>query len=278
MDLDGSGSKKLLAIDVGNTNTVIGVFRGDILSARWRIATDSRRMADEYAALFQSLFGLNGIMSGDIAGCILCSVVPPAQLMLQAALQTYWDIDPVVVSSTLDIGIEILYSPRQAVGADRIANAIATVRYYGTPAIVVDFGTATTFDAISSTGAYIGGAIAPGLEVSEEALFSRTAQLPRVPLQVPISAIGENTVMSLQSGLLYGHAGLVDGLVARMSEELGPGVRVIATGGLAKVIAPLTSSVQHVDVDLTLNGLYLLYHRALAHADAAGIRQDQSLA
>jgi type III pantothenate kinase len=251
----------LLALDVGNTNIVAGVFAEEALIARWRLTTEARRTADEYAVLLRSLFQAADVDLHGIDGVIIASVVPAAQDTLVHAIEQYWHLEAMTVSQHLDIGIPVCYNPASAVGADRLANAMAAIALYGTPAVVVDFGTATTFDVISPRGEYLGGAIAPGLEISEDALLSRTAQLPRVALQPPPSAIGTSTVTSLQSGILFGYAGLVDGLVHRISVELGGDVHVIATGGLATTVSPLADSVQHVDVDLTLVGLRLIHER-----------------
>ncbi len=251
----------LLALDVGNTNIVAGVFEDDGLIARWRLTTEARRTADEYAVLLRSLFQAADVDGTNVDGVVIASVVPAAQETLKQALEQYWHIEAMTVSHELDFGIPVRYNPPNAVGADRLANAIAAIALYGAPAIVVDFGTATTFDVISSRGEYLGGAIAPGLEISEDALLLRTAQLPRVALHPPSSAIGTSTVTSLQSGILFGYAGLVDGLVHRISMELGDNVHVIATGGLATTVSPLAESVQQVDVDLTLVGLRLIYER-----------------
>ncbi len=251
----------LLAIDIGNTNVVAGVFQDEALVARWRLATDVRRTVDEYAVLLSSLFQVSDVDPGAFTGAIVASVVPEAQETLRRALVQYWNLDPMTFAHSLDIGVPVLYSPPGAVGADRLANAVAAKQKYGIPAIIVDFGTATTFDAVSRAGEYLGGAIAPGLEVSEDALLARTSQLPRVRLAAPAAAIGTSTQMSLQSGILFGYAGLVDGLVVRMSAELTGDVHVIATGGLAPTISSLCRQVQHVDVDLTMNGLRLIYER-----------------
>lgn len=262
----------LLAIDIGNTNTVAGAFEGDALVARWRITTDVDRMPDEFAALFDTLFRMSGLPAR-FDGVIIGSVVPGVQAAISEVARRYWATEPLILSPRLDFGIEITYTPPEAVGADRIANAAAAIHAYGAPAIVVDFGTATTFDVISRNAAYIGGAIAPGLEISQEALFSRTAQLPRIPLQAPPSAIGTTTVTSLQSGILYGYAGLVDGLVERIRATLGPAAAVIATGGLSTILAPLTTTIEHVDADLTLVGLRLLYERNTLHVDHTRVRE-----
>lgn len=267
----------LLAVDIGNTNTVIGVFTDGVQIAHWRVATDTHRMSDEHAVLFDGLFRIAGLNADIVDGAIIGSVVPAVQSACADAIRQQWSLDPVIVSSTLDSGIPVRYDPPHAVGADRIANAVAAVNRYGAPAIVVDFGTATTFDTISSDCAYIGGAIAPGLEISMAALFAQTAQLPHISLEIPPSAVGTTTVSSLQSGALYGYAGLVDGLVERIATELGGPVHVIATGGLSRTVSPYTRSIQHVDPDLTLFGLYLLYERNRAGYDLSSAGKDQSV-
>lgn len=251
----------LLAVDIGNTNIVAGVYEGEVLVAQWRLATDVHRMPDEYGALALSLFRLSGVNPGKIGGAVVAGVVPEAQTAVLEAIERFLGVRPLIVSAHLDLGIPVRYSPPGAVGADRLANAVAAVAGYGAPAVVVDFGTGTNFDVVDPGGAYAGGAIAPGLEVSMAALFSHTAQLPHVPLLAPEQAIGTSTIAALQSGIVYGYAGLVDGLVGRLSRELGHGVHVIATGGLASVIAPHAASVTHIDLDLTLAGLKLIYER-----------------
>ncbi len=266
----------LLAVDVGNTNIVLGVWSSDVLAAHWRIATEHRRMADEYAVLLRSLFEIENLEISDIDGAIICSVVPSVQEAFRVAIESFWGIDALIVPAGLNLGMEIDYSPPEAVGADRIANAVAAIDKYSVPAIVVDFGTATTLDAISARGAYVGGSIAPGLQISVDALFARTARLRPVPLEPPVCPIGADTTSSLQSGIIYGYAGLVDGLVERFQNVLGKNASVIGTGGLAPIVVPHTRTVGQVDLDLTLLGLRLLYDR---NVDArSGARQDQSLA
>lgn len=264
----------LLAVDIGNTNIVAGVFQHRLLQTTWRVATDARRTADEYAVLLLSLFELSRVDQTAVDGVVLCSVVPGAQKALIDAIVRCWQLHPLVVTAELNLGLPIDYQPVSAVGADRLANAIGARDMYGCPAIIVDFGTATTFDALSEAGTYLGGAIAPGLEAAEEALISRTAQLPRVAFEVPGHAIGGTTRASLQSGLLYGYAGLVDGLVRRFQQEMQGKARVLATGGLAETIAPLTSAIDHVDMDLTLQGLRLIYEQY--HLPVEGARLGKS--
>jgi type III pantothenate kinase len=268
----------LLAIDIGNTNIVAGVFECEALRATWRLSTDTRKMPDEYSVVLRSLFEIAGIDPHDIDGVAICSVVPPVQAALAEAIHGTWGLDPLLLTTDLDLGLEIRYSPPTSVGADRLANALAAIAFYGCPAVIVDFGTATTFDAISRDGAYVGGAIAPGLEVSEEALVVHTAKLPRVPLVAPRVAIGTTTTESLQAGLLYGYGGLVDGLVQRFVAELGPDTHIIATGGLAETVKPCTRTIDTVDTSLTLHGLRLLYEQTRRRSDGAGIRKDQSVA
>jgi type III pantothenate kinase len=257
----------LLTIDIGNTNIVAGVFAGDSLVAHWRFSTESRRTADEFAVVLDTVLRMCNLQQAEIDGVVMCSVVPAVLAMVQEALSKYWQQSAMVISPELDLGIEVRYSPAQAVGADRVANAVAALGRYGAPAIVVDFGTTTNFDVVSPDGAYIGGVIAPGLEISEEALYRNTAQLRRAPLVPPPTAIGSSTAGALQSGILFGYAGLVDGLVERVQAELGSHACVIATGGLAQTVAPLSRTVEHIDTFLTLHGLYLLYEQNRPHAN-----------
>lgn len=265
------GAPLLLAVDIGNTNTVAGVFAGEDLVAKWRINTDARRTADEYASLAATLFHLRGLDPASIAGVVVAGVVPAAQSALSEASRQYFGTEPLVVSTELNLGIAVL-PPR--VGADRLANAVAARQRYGAPAIVADFGTGTNFDVVAADGTYLGGAIAPGLEIGTEALFAKTAQLPQVPLTAPRHAIGSDTISALQSGIIYGYAGLVDGLVQRLGAELEGKPHVIATGGLADVIAPHTRSVEHIDLDLTLHGLRLLYLNNHDSSDPASTGED----
>ncbi len=249
----------LLCIDIGNTNIVLGVYRGEKLVAHWRISTDHRKMPDEYGILLLNLLSCEQIGIEEIDDVILASVVPPVADRLLEMLRQYTGISPLVVGQGLRTGIAIRYDSPRDVGADRIVNAVAAYRLYGAPACIVDFGTATTFDALSAQGEYLGGAIAPGVLVAAEALFQRTAKLPRVDLQRPPHAIGVNTVDAMRSGILFGYVGLVEGLVTRFRRELGENMRVIATGGLARLIARETAVIEHVDPWLTLKGLRLIY-------------------
>lgn len=267
----------LLAVDVGNTNIVAGLFAGSEVVAHWRIATDRNRMADEYGMLLRDLVERAGLSADDVDAGVLASVVPPVRTAICQAIRSYFGLEVLVVSPSLDLGIDVRYSPPHGVGADRIANAVAVVKCYGAPAVVVDFGTSTNFDVVSPDGAYVGGAIAVGIELSLEALYGRTAQLPNIALEAPRTAIGTSTVESMQSGIIYGYAGLVDGLVRRITAELGTSPHVVATGGLAGIVAPYAETVEAVDPDLTLVGLRLIYERNSRHKAVSGARQDQSL-
>jgi type III pantothenate kinase len=249
----------LLAIDIGNTNIVWGVFDGPKLLADWRVATDHSKTTDEYAILLLDLLRVEGISPDRVDGVILSSVVPPLTPLFEELSETYLHCLPLVVSHELESGLTIKYTNPPEVGSDRIVNAAAAYRRYGGPLIIVDFGTATTFCAVTAAGEYLGGAIAPGLRISAEALFTRTAKLPKIELIRPKSAIGSDTVTSMQSGLIFGYAGLVDELVRRIQQELGQDCFVVATGGLAGLIAPESRTIREVQPHLTLEGLALIY-------------------
>lgn len=249
----------LLCIDIGNTNIVLGLYRGEELVAHWRIATDHQRLADEYAVLLMELFGHRGYGVGDIDGVAIASVVPPLTGTFVSLSKDYFGCNPLVLDAGVRTGVRIHYDNPRDVGTDRVANAVAAHRMYGGPACVVDFGTATIFDAVSAEGDYLGGAIAPGIIIAMEALFARTARLPRIDLTRPPKAIGFNNVQAIQSGILFGYVGLVEGMVARFRQELGPEMKVIATGGLAEVMAQETDAIQFVDPWITLRGLRLIY-------------------
>ena len=252
-------SDHLLAIDIGNTNIVLGLYDGERLATQWRIATDHARMPDEYAMLLFDLFDRAGQDPDSVQGIILASVVPPLTGIFVEVGERYFGQKPLVVDAGVRTGVRIRYDSPRDVGADRVVNAVAAYHIYGGPACVVDFGTGTTFDAISAEGDYLGGAIAPGIGIAAEALFARTAKLPRIDIARPPRAIGNNTVHAMQSGLLFGYVGLVEGMVARFREELGPDMRVIATGGLARLIAAETDAIEVVDQELTLKGLRLIW-------------------
>jgi type III pantothenate kinase len=249
----------LLAIDIGNTNITLGLYTGQTLGPRWRLATDHQRMPDEYGIQLVQLFQHAGVGPRDVRGIALASVVPPLTGTFELACTQYLARRPLVVDAGTRTGVRIRYEDPKQVGADRVVDAAAVHQLYGGPACIVDFGTATTFDAISEEGDYLGGAIAPGIGIASEALFQRTAKLPRVELHRPPSAIGRNTVQSLQSGLLFGYVGLVEGMVARFRSELGPTMKVIGTGGLAEVVAAESKAIEIIAPWLTLDGLRIVY-------------------
>jgi type III pantothenate kinase len=256
----------LLAIDVGNTNIVLGVFDDDQLRWSWRLATQRERTSDELGIMVAELFAHAGLPRERIGGIILSSVVPPLTRPAIQMCRQYWKMEPLVVDPATNAGMPVRYDPVSDVGADRVVNAVAAYELYGRsrqiPVIAIDFGTGTTFDAITQEGAYVGGVIVPGIQISADALFQRAARLPRVEVRKPPQVIGNTTVTSVQSGLYFGYVALVDGMVARMREELGPGrAACIATGGLAEIIAADTESIEEVNPDLTLIGLRLIWER-----------------
>jgi type III pantothenate kinase len=251
----------LLAIDIGNTNVVWGIYEGQALKGHWRLATDAAKTADEYGVLFVNILQQAGIETGRISDAIVSSVVPSLTVVFDEMVETYFKHTPLIVSSDLDMGIRIAYPNPREIGSDRLVNAAAAYARYKTCLILVDFGTATTFCAISQHGEYLGGAIAPGLGIASEALFTRTAKLPKVDLARPKTVIGKDTAGGMQSGLIFGYAGLVDELVTRMQVELGQQAMVIATGGLASLIAPESRTIQEVRPFLTLEGLELIYRK-----------------
>jgi len=249
----------LLAIDIGNTNIIVGMFRDEELRATWRIATGIHRMVDEYAILLLNLLRQQGLDAPDVTKIALCSVVPPLTAVFEELGQKYFNIVPLVVQAGVKTGVRIrLDNPAEA-GADRIVDAAAARHLYGGPVIIVDLGTATTFDTVSREGDYLGGAIAPGLSMAAESLFTRTAMLPRVGLTRPEHAIGTNTITAIQSGLIFGYVGLIEGIIERIQNELGEKARVVATGGYAELIAKETAVIDVVNTDLTLIGLRLIY-------------------
>jgi len=249
----------LFVIDVGNTNIVLGIYRGDELIESWRISTKKERTADEYGILIREILNSSGIDAGEISDIISSSVVPPLESTIIEMSLRYFGVRPLIVGPGLKSGISILYENPKEVGADRIVNAVAAVKRYGSPIIVVDFGTATTFDLINKKGQYEGGVIAPGIGISVEALFQRASKLPRVDLVKPKKIIAKNTVSSIQAGILYGYVGLVDGIVSRIKEEAGIESKVVATGGLASLIAGDSSTIDEVAENLTLEGLKIIY-------------------
>lgn len=257
-------------MDMGNTNTVLGVYRGDDLIAQWRLTTRRNQTSDEYGILIKNLFLHAQIDTRELDAIIISSVVPPLLPALERMAREYFDIDPLVVEPTMDVGISILYDDPKEVGADRIVNAVAAFRKFGGPLIVIDFGTATTFEAISQRGEYLGGAIVPGITISMEALFQQTAKLPRIELTKPQVVIGKNTVESMQAGMIFGYAALVDGIVARMIGEMGETPLVIATGGLAGLVASETTVIGKVEPYLTLDGLKMIYDRLWQRSPTQG--------
>lgn len=251
----------LLSIDIGNTNIVLGVFRDETLLHHWRLQSHVGRTSDEYAMLVWQLLQASEVDHHSIDGVIIASVVPPLQEVFVALVRSFLSLEPMLVGPGIKTGMPILYENPREVGADRIVNAVAAFEEYKQGLLIVDFGTATTFDAISPRGEYMGGAIAPGIGISMDALFRATAKLPRVEFVIPKRVIGRNTVASIQSGIVFGYTGLVDGIINRMEAEAAFPLRVIATGGHAQSIASLSQRIEIVDPLLTLKGLRLLYER-----------------
>jgi len=263
----------LLVLDVGNTNTVLGVFspRTDgpgggesrRLIANWRVSTNKSQTVDEYGVLFRNLFAMNGIEVSSVHGTVISSVVPPLDSTLREVCERYFQIKPLFIEPGVKTGMPVHYDNPAEVGADRIVNSVAAFEKFGGPCIVVDFGTATTFDAVSPKGEYLGGVITPGIGISADALFERTARLPRVDIRKPPRVLATNTVNSLQAGLYYGYIGLIDGILERLMAELGGDVKVVATGGLASLMSSGSKYIHEVDDLLTLEGLRIIYERNL---------------
>jgi len=249
----------LLALDIGNTSIHIGLFDGETLAATYRIGVEQEKLPDEYGVLMLSLLATGNTTPKDVTACIIGCDVPPLIPTFETVCRKYFGIEPLLVGHGLRTGVRILYDNPKQLGADRIIDAVAAIKQYGAPVIVVDFGTATVFDAVNEQGDYLGGAIAPGIGIASEALFSRAAMLYRVQLERPPVAIGKNTIHAMQSGILFGYVGLVEGLVARFKAELTGNVTVVATGGLATTIADETECIDVVDSNLTLNGLRYIY-------------------
>lgn len=249
----------LLTIDIGNTNIKLGVYSGTELRSYWRVATERLRLTDEYAALLRNLFELGGLKISDVQGCAISCVVPPLTGQFRRLAQEYLHVEPVLLGPDVYTGLSFAIDTPRELGADRLANSLAAYTQHGAPVIAIAFGTATAFDVITGGGVYSGGAIAPGVGISADALFRTAARLYQVELVPPPQAIGKNTVHYMQSGLILGYAGLVEGLVRRMQHELGYTCPVVATGGLADVIAGQTDAITHVDPYLTLEGLRLIY-------------------
>lgn len=278
----------LLVLDVGNTNTVLGVYsaeespsassgKSSRLIAHWRVATLKTQTVDEYGVLFRNLFSMDNIKVTEVRGIVISSVVPPMDSVLREVGERYFHVKPLFIEPGVKTGMPVHYDNPAEVGADRVVNGVAAFEKYGGPCIVVDFGTATTFDVVSKKGEYLGGVIAFGLGISADALFDRTARLPRVDIRKPARGIiGTNTVGSLQSGLYYGYLGLVDGILERLLAEMGPEVKVVATGGLAALIASGSKYITAVDDLLTLEGLRIIWDRNAAPARGKSSRGEKS--
>ncbi len=284
----------LLVLDVGNTNTVLGVFarvakldagksterdvpeRYELLVANWRVATIATETVDEYGVLFRNLFSMDGLEVKGIHGIVISSVVPPLDSTLRQVCERYFNTKPLFVGPGVKTGMPVLYENPAEVGADRIVNSVAAFEKYGGPMISVDFGTATTFDCVTAKGEYQGGVICPGIGISADALFERTARLPRIDIRKPAKIIGTNTVGSLQSGLYYGNLALVDGIIELLLGEMGANTNVIATGGLASLIGGGSKYIKHIDDFLTLEGLRIIWERNASSSHQAGAESSSS--
>jgi type III pantothenate kinase len=254
-----TNANQLLVIDIGNTNLTIGLYKKDELLWHWRLATDHKKMQDEYGLQLLGLLQHAGVQKNQLKGIAISSVVPQLTGKVRSASLQYLGIEPVIVDSGIKTGIRILYDDPKAVGADRICDAVAVKKLYGGPACVIDFGTATTFNAINADGEYLGGAITAGVNLAAEALYTYAAKLPKIDIQQPPSVIGRNTVYAMQSGLLFGYVSMVEGMVERFKKELGTDTKVIATGGLAELISQQTDVITHFSPWLTLDGLRMIW-------------------
>jgi len=253
--------KMLLAIDIGNTNTTLGIFRENSLVFNFRLTTRIGQTLDEYGIFVRNLLSLAGIQRETLSGMVVASVVPPLDSVIETMATKYLDLEPLFIRPGIKTGLALSVESPSEVGADRIVDCVGALSLYQPPLIVVDFGTATTFDAVSENREFLGGAIAPGLKISAESLFQRAAKLPEVPFQKPEKAIGRNTVTNIQSGLFFGYVGLVNGVLSKMKDELGKESQVIATGGLSSVIFPESSLIDTIDENLTLEGLRVLFEK-----------------
>jgi type III pantothenate kinase len=260
----------LLVIDAGNTNTSLGVYDGTHLVAHWRLTTDRSRTVDEYGVLSRNLFELAGLDFKAIDGVAIASVVPPQNDTLKIMSERYFQRTPLFVNENTNHGLKILCEPASDVGADRIVDAVAALEKYGAPCIIVDLGTATTFDAIGKNGEFLGGVIAPGIVISADALFAKTAKLPKVDIKRPLQVVGKSTTTAMQSGLYYGYIGLIDGVLRKMIDEIGGAPKVVATGGLAPLIASGSEFITIVDDTLMLEGLRLIFERLNRATDEPG--------
>lgn len=251
----------LLAVDIGNTNIALGVFDGKDLIQHWKIRSEQQKTSDEYEIILLNLLSIAHLEAKSVRSVIISSVVPPLTPVFQSLSQDFLNINPLVVGPGLKTGMSILYENPQEVGADRIVASVAAFDKYGGPAVIVDFGTATTFDAISKDGEYLGGAIAPGIQIAAEALYLKTAKLPRIEIKKPKNAIGRTTVTSMQSGLYFGYVGLISNIIDEISKELGEGIKIIATGSFASQIYPDLVSIEYLEPYLVLEGLRMIHDR-----------------